>query len=141
MDNKDIKKPLLSKTAPEVQGTGAQEKDGTTSGSNAPGGKGALGKGGKLASGGSKEGKGVWNFLKFTIPALFRQGFKIKALSIICLCLVLLNKLSNVVHPLILKYAVDEVSTGAFALWLLIAYGSTRFGTELIYNINQIVFA
>ena len=79
--------------------------------------------------------------MKFITPAIFNRGWKLRTQTIFVLILIVVNKCLNVTHPMILKYAVDEISVGALAIWLLVAYGSVRFFTELVYNINQIIFA
>lgn len=53
----------------------------------------------------------------------------------------ILSKVANVIHPIILKYAVDSVRAGNLAYELILLYGAVRFLADIIKNLQEVIFA
>lgn len=94
----------------------------------------------------------MWFYIKFTLPFLWKGGWWIRIQTILTFFLLIISRLLNVSHPLILKYAIDAVScdsatdgscssdTGHTYL-LIVMYALVRFLADLVNNIREIPFA
>ena len=51
----------------------------------------------------------LWDFTKFTMPFLWKGGFLIRFQTVLTFILLFISKGLNVLHPLILKFAIDEI--------------------------------
>ncbi len=51
----------------------------------------------------------LWDFTKFTLPFLWKGGFMIRVQTVLTFILLFLSKGLNVMHPLILKFVIDEI--------------------------------
>ena len=58
----------------------------------------------------TKKTYSLLDFTKFTLPYLWRGGFWIRVQTVITFVLLIVSRLLNVTHPLILKYAIDAIS-------------------------------
>ena len=57
-----------------------------------------------------KKSYSLLDFAKFTIPYLWKGGFWIRLQTILTVLLLIVSKMINVLHPLILKYAIDGIA-------------------------------
>ena len=53
------------------------------------------------------------DFAKFTLPYLWAGGFWIRVQTVVTFVLLIVSRLLNVTHPLILKYAIDAIQPKA----------------------------
>lgn len=60
----------------------------------------------------SKKKYGMWDFFSFTLPFLWKGGLLIKIQTILTFALMILAKGLNVIHPLILKMVIDDMTIG-----------------------------
>jgi ATP-binding cassette subfamily B protein len=88
------------------------------------------------------------DFFKFVLPFLWRGGLIIKINTILTILLLIAAKGMNVIHPLILKMVIDEItlgdsskSTQANIFFLIGMYTLTRFSSDFINYIREIPFA
>lgn len=57
----------------------------------------------------NKKSYSLWDFAKFTLPFLWKGGILIRLQTVLTFILLFLSKGLNVTHPLILKYAIDNI--------------------------------
>jgi len=57
-----------------------------------------------------KKKYGLWDFTKFTLPYLWRGGLLIRVQTVLTIFLLFVSRGLNVLHPLILKYAIDAIT-------------------------------
>ena len=89
----------------------------------------------------SKESKGVWYALKFTLPALWSGGFCLKFQVVLTVFMIILAKVLNVIHPIILKFLIDTILEGGTIYWLVIFYCVVKFLADLVNNLREVTFA
>ena len=98
----------------------------------------------------NKKTYSLWDFAKFTLPFLWRGGFMIKLQTILTFILLFVSKGLNVTHPIILKYAIDEIQgcldengcPNSDTVYFLVAmYCAVRFAADFVNNIREIPFA
>ena len=102
----------------------------------------------------TKKTYSLLDFAKFTLPYLWRGGFWIRVQTVITFVLLIVSRLLNVTHPLILKYAIDAIScigekperqdecaSHSSTYFLVAMYALVRFLADLVNNIREIPFA
>jgi hypothetical protein len=57
----------------------------------------------------NKKTYSLWDFAKFTFPFLWKGGFMIRVQLMFSFILMFLAKGLNVTHPIILKYAIENI--------------------------------
>lgn len=111
------------------------------------------------AGAGSKE-YGTKDFLAFAVPFIWRGGATVKISTILMFVSLIISRLGNVVHPLVLKQVVQNITCtedkakpasgsaeaskcpDAHATYMLIIiYAVTKFAAELLNYIREIPFA
>jgi hypothetical protein len=55
----------------------------------------------------------MWDFLKFTLPFIWNRGWVIRIQTILTFIFLIASKALNVVHPLLLKTVIDDITGGA----------------------------
>jgi ATP-binding cassette, subfamily B, heavy metal transporter len=92
-----------------------------------------------------KKKYGLWDFTKFTVPYVWRGGFMIRFQTVLTVLMLLLSRGLNVTHPLILKFAIDEISgvddNHGHTYMLITMYCVVRFLADFVNNIREIPFA
>lgn len=94
-----------------------------------------------------KKQYGLMDFFKFIFPFLWKGGLIIKINTILTFLLLIVTKGLNVVHPLILKYVIDDITLGtaghnqADTFFMIGMYSLTRFSADFINYIREIPFA
>lgn len=101
-----------------------------------------------------KKDYSLWDFMKFTFPYLWRGGFWIRVQTILTFFLLFISRGLNVSHPLILKFAVDDITcnsekgsggdcphTAEYTYILVALYAVIRFLADFVNNIREIPFA
>jgi ATP-binding cassette, subfamily B, heavy metal transporter len=92
-----------------------------------------------------KKKYGLWDFTKFTVPYLWKGGFWIRLQTIMTFIMLLLSRGLNVLHPIILKLAIDAITTGdddhAHTYMLIAMYCVVRFLADFVNNVREIPFA
>ncbi len=103
----------------------------------------------------NKKTYSLWDFTKFTMPFLWKGGFVIRIQTILTFVLLFLAKGLNVMHPLILKFTIDNIQECHFAkditdypcedesntYFLVAMYCLVRFTADFVNNIREIPFA
>ena len=89
MDKKDLKKPLLDKKGDKNDDKKEVEQ--------------------KWGDSSLKKSYNIWYFLGFTFPKLWEGGWLIRIQTVLAFTFMILSKVVNVAHPVVLKYAVDSV--------------------------------
>ena len=91
-----------------------------------------------------KKQYGIWDFVKFTFPFLWKGGLKIRIYTVITLLLLVLTKMLNVTHPLILKLIIDGVTSfqDQSEIYFYIGmYALTKFSADFVNYIREVPFA
>ena len=97
-----------------------------------------------------KKAYSLWDFTKFTLPFLWKGGLLIRLQTILTFILLFLSKGLNVTHPLILKYAIDNIQmcqddkdcpNRDQTYFLVAMYCAIRFTADFVNNIREIPFA
>jgi hypothetical protein len=98
----------------------------------------------------------LWDFMKFTMPFLWRGGFWIRVQTILTFLLLFVSRGLNVSHPLILKFAIDDITCDSenqgkegaecphsndYTYMLVALYAVIRFMADFVNNIREIPFA
>lgn len=84
------------------------------------------------------------DFARFTLPYLWAGGFWIRVQTVVTFILLIVSRLLNVTHPLILKYAIDAIQAGdgSSNIYFLVAmYAIVRFLADFVNNAREIPFA
>ena len=68
--------------------------------------------GNKWSDSSAKKTYSLWDFTKFTLPFIWKRGWFIRIQTILTFILLILSKVLNVVHPLILKTVIDDITAG-----------------------------
>ena len=99
----------------------------------------------------TKKTYSLLDFSKFTLPYLWRGGFWIRVQTVITFVLLIVSRLLNVTHPLILKFAIDAIAcigeartecpSHSSTYFLVAMYALVRFLADLVNNIREIPFA
>ena len=89
----------------------------------------------------SKESKGVWYALKFTLPALWSGGWCVRFQVFLTAFMIVLAKVLNVIHPIILKFLIDTLLEGGTIYYLVILYCVVKFAADLVNNLREVSFA
>lgn len=95
----------------------------------------------------------MWHYFKFTMPFLWKGGFWIRVQTVLTFILLVISRLLNVTHPLILKYTIDAIgcdqsidptncdSDHNRTYMLIFMYAGTRYAADLVNNIRELPFA
>ena len=110
--SKDLQKPLIDKDKGAVSAQTAIADLENTKKKKAQGPKIKEETGPEAQWGGAQGEKnyGYWYFLKFTFPAIWKQGWLLRIQVVITFSLLVLSKVLNVIHPLILKEVINDVT-------------------------------
>ena len=97
-------------------------------------------------SGGSKKSYSIWDFMKFTMPFIWKGGLIIRIQTILTFVLLITSRVLTVIHPLILKMVIDDITLsetyGNTSTYYLIGwYALTRFSAEFVNYIREVPFA
>ena len=87
------------------------------------------------------ESKGIWYAIKFTLPALWSGHWCIKFQVCLTAFMIVLAKVLNVVHPIILKYLIDALIAGDTIYSLVALYCCAKFAADLVNNLREVTFA
>ena len=90
---------------------------------------------------GSKESRGVWYALRFTMPALWKGSWWIRFQVVATLFMIILGKALNVVHPLVLKVLIDTLVQGERVYDLVALYAGARLVADFVNNLREVTFA
>lgn len=103
-----------------------------------------------------KKDYSLLDFMKFTLPYLWRGGFIIRVQTVLTFVLLLVSRGLNVSHPLILKFAIDDITctsehqgggggdcphSADYTYILVGLYAVVRFLADFVNNIREIPFA
>lgn len=58
----------------------------------------------------NKKTYNLWDFTKFTMPYLWKGGFWIRFQTVLTFVLLFVSRGLNVLHPLVLKFAIDDIT-------------------------------
>jgi ATP-binding cassette subfamily B protein len=95
----------------------------------------------------------LWDFTKFILPFLWKGGFLIRVQTVLTFILLFISKGLNVLHPLLLKFAIDEIQKCHFinnheecpdsshTYFLVAMYCTVKFSADFVNNIREIPFA
>jgi ATP-binding cassette subfamily B protein len=136
-DSKDLKQGLLTNEEQKVAKTDVQPLKAAKKQKPE---EGNTGSGWHEDSKNDKETKGVWYALKFTLPALWQGGFWVKMQVILTIFMIILAKVLNVIHPIILKYLIDTLVEGGSIYYLVGLYACAKFSADLINNLREVTF-
>lgn len=89
----------------------------------------------------AKATKGIFYALKFTLPALWSGHWCIKFQVLLTAFMIVLAKVLNVVHPIVLKYLIDALIAGDTIYALVALYACAKFAADLVNNLREVTFA
>ena len=98
-------------------------------------------KGGVWSTEGVQKNRGVLYALKFTMPALWQGSCWIKFQVISTVFLIILAKVLNVLHPLVLKLVIDTLIAGDSIYGLVALYACVRLAADTANNLREVTFA
>ena len=78
---------------------------------------------------------------KVRITWIWKQGWLLRIQVILTFSLLILSKMLNVIHPLILKEVINNVTEVQEAYWLVALYAIVRFSSEFCGYIKDVTFA
>ena len=97
---------------------------------------------------GSKKQYSLLDFMKFTFPFLWKGGYIVKTCTVLTFVLLVLTKVLNVIHPLILKEVIDAVTSTNYGdemqrhtYFLIGMYTLTMFSADFVNYIREVPFA
>lgn len=75
------------------------------------------------------------------MPFLWTGGFWVKVQLLVTIFLIVLAKLLNVSHPIILKLIIDTLTAGKDGYFYVGAYVLVRFAADFVNNLREVTFA
>ena len=84
---------------------------------------------------------GIFYTLKFALPLLWRGGCVVKLQLLVTILLTLTAKVLAVIHPIVLKFVIDDMTAGVAAYYLICLYIAVRIAAEGCNLSREISFA
>lgn len=84
---------------------------------------------------------GIFYTLKFALPLLWRGGCVVKLQLLVTILLTLAAKVLAVIHPIVLKFVIDDMTAGVAAYYLICLYIAVRIAAEGCNLSREISFA
>ena len=89
----------------------------------------------------SAQNKGVLYTVGYILPFLFKGSVWVKMATVATALLIILHRLLNVLHPLILGMAVNSLADGEDSYFLVGAYVVVKFAADVVANLRETTFA
>jgi ABC-type multidrug transport system fused ATPase/permease subunit len=140
-ESKNLKEKLLGDDEQEVAKTGDEQKLNKERMKKSTKDEKEVPKKSQWSEEDEKETRGVIYALKFAAPALWQGSIWIKLQVIATIFLIIMAKVLNVCHPLVLKYLIDELVSGGPIYNYVALYACARLAADLTNNLREVTFA
>ena len=86
------------------------------------------------------EPKGLFHTVKYAMPTLWKGGIGKKLLFVTNIFLLILAKVLNTAHPLVLKEGIDALTVGTSAMWFIVGYVLLKLAADTCRNLQEMTF-